>query len=204
MSLANIRSLVEVAVNDAFAALTPAVPVVFQNVQEEPPGQEYVILNLVYPNLTQPILCPTESNIETINGTVTLVCYVPRAEGMKRLEELAVVGVKTLNSLKAVGSFTGVRFYLGAVEGPITVLDGDNPLALASVTAPFNARVTEPDELLKRLQELEQNHDQNSGHDSGSFSNQRNVTGIIETFEKRLEALEANHDADKGHNSGEY
>ena len=48
MSLANIRSLVEVAVNDAFAAMTPAVPVVFQNVQEEPPGQEYVILNLVY------------------------------------------------------------------------------------------------------------------------------------------------------------
>ena len=140
MSLANIRSLVEVAMNDAFAALTPAVPVVFQNVQEEPPGQEYVILNLVYPNLTQPIICPEESNIETIQGTVTFVCYVPRAQGMKRLEELATVGCQTLNALKAQPDPNNVRFNLGAIEGPITVLDGDNPLALASVTAPFTAK----------------------------------------------------------------
>ena len=140
MSLANIRSLVEVAINDAFAAMTPAVPVVFQNVQEEPPGQEYVILNLVYPNLTQPIICPEESNIETISGTVTLVCYVPRAQGMKRLEEMATVGCQTLNGLKTAADPNNVRFNLGAIEGPITVLDGDNPLALASVTAPFTAK----------------------------------------------------------------
>lgn len=140
MSLANIRSLVEVAINNAYGSLNPSVPVVFQNVQEEPPGQEYVTLNLVYPNLTQPIICPDENNIETINGTVTLVCYVPRAEGMKRLEELATVGCQALNSLKIAVDPNNVRFNLGAIEGPITVLDGDNPLALTSVTAPFTAK----------------------------------------------------------------
>jgi hypothetical protein len=143
MSFANIRSLVEVAVTNAYGALTPPVPVVYQNVQEEPPGgadTEYVIVSLSYPQLTEPIICPDESNIETIRGNVTLVCYTPRAAGMKRLEELGAVGVQTLNGLKGQADPNGVRFNLGSVEGPIPVLVGDNPLALVNVNAPFTAK----------------------------------------------------------------
>ena len=36
MSFADIRAHIETRVNDAFQALTPAVPVVFDNVQETP------------------------------------------------------------------------------------------------------------------------------------------------------------------------
>ena len=62
MSFANIRSLIEVAVANAYGALTPAVPVIYQNVQEEPPGGadcEYVIVSLSYPQLTEAIICPS-------------------------------------------------------------------------------------------------------------------------------------------------
>jgi hypothetical protein len=140
MSLTNIRSLIEVAITDAYAAMTPAVPVVYDNVQEEPPGQEYVILSLSYPELISPVLCPAESGIETIRGNVSLSCYTPRATGMKRLDEMATVGITVLNTLKAQSDPNGVRFNLGAVEGPVPVLTGDNPLALAAVSAPFTAK----------------------------------------------------------------
>ena len=143
MSLANIRSLVEVAVTNAYAALTPPVPMVYQNVQEEPPGganTEYVIVSLSYPQLTEPILCPDESNIEAIRGNVTLFCYTPRASGMKRLEELGAVAIRTLNNLKGASDPNSVRFNLGSVEGPIPVLQSDNPLALVNVNAPFTAK----------------------------------------------------------------
>ena len=140
MSLATIRSLIEVAINTAYGSLSPSVPVVFDNVQEEPPGSEYVILSIAYPQLTEPIICPAESNIETVRGNVSLSCYVPRAQGMKRLDELAATGIQTLNQLKAAADPNNVRFNLGAVEGPIPVLVGDNPLALASVSAPFTAK----------------------------------------------------------------
>ena len=143
MSFANIRSFIEVALTNAYGVLSPPVPVIYQNVQEEPPGGadcEYVSLSLSYPQLTEPILCPEESNIEAIRGNVTLACYTPRSKGMKRLEELAAVGVKTLNELKTAPDPNSVRFNLGSVEGPIPVLVGDNPLALVNVNAPFTAK----------------------------------------------------------------
>ena len=143
MSLSDIRSFVEVAVTNAYGALTPAVPVIYQNVQEEPPGGadcEYVIVSLSYPQFTEAIICPDESNIETIRGNVTLFCYTPRATGMKRLEELGSVGIRTLNNLKSAADPNGVRFNLGSVEGPIPVLTSDNPLALVNVNAPFTAK----------------------------------------------------------------
>ena len=59
---------------------------------------------------------------------------------MKRLGELAATGIQTLNQLKTAADPNNVRFNLGAVEGPIPVLAGDNPLALASVSAPFTAK----------------------------------------------------------------
>ena len=41
MSFQAIRSTFEVALNDAYAGLSPAVPVVFDNVDETPPLPTY-------------------------------------------------------------------------------------------------------------------------------------------------------------------
>ena len=140
MSLANIRALIETQMNTAFQSMTPPVPVVFDNVQEAPPGDEYVILSISYPSFTEPVLCPDESAIEYIRGTVQLACYTPRAQGMKRLEEMSSTGMQTLNSMKAAADPNNVRLSIGVIAGPTPVLSGDQPYALANVAAPFTAK----------------------------------------------------------------
>ena len=59
MSFLTIRSLFERKITSAFTGLSPSVPVMYDNVQEEPPGgaaTEYVRLIISYPSLTEPIV----------------------------------------------------------------------------------------------------------------------------------------------------
>ena len=140
MSIANIRKLIETEINTAYAGMTPAVPVVYDNVQEEPPGQEYVMLSISFPSFTEPVLCPDESNIEYIRGTVQIACYTPRAQGMLRLESMASVGMVALNNMKAATDPDNVRLSIGSISGPDPVLAGDAPLALVNLAAPFTAK----------------------------------------------------------------
>ena len=70
-------------------------------------------------------------------------------------------------------------------------------------------------EAVERLIKLEEEHDANSGHDSGDYGTalttkkkrDRLVLGTKEAneeFSKRLAELEKNHDDNSGHNSGDY
>ena len=141
MSLATIRSVFEVAIQNAFAGMTPAVPVAFDNVQSKPLGgadSEFVVLSIDFPSITAPILCMTEAGIDLIRGNVQVACYTPRETGMKRLEEMTTVAAQTLNTLKA--SDPAVNATVGQIAGPISVLEGPQPHALATLSAPFTAR----------------------------------------------------------------
>lgn len=141
MSLRAIRSLFETRINNAYQSLTVPVPVVFDNVGEEPPGEEYVILSLSYTSFAEPQLCPSESLIEYIRGNVQIACYTPRQLGMSRLEELAAVGITALNTIK-VGSPSTLHPNIGEILGPTPVLGGNAPKALVNLSAPFVIRVS--------------------------------------------------------------
>lgn len=138
MTLQQIRAHFETQVNDAFSAL--GVPVVFDNVQEEPPGNEYVILALSYASFAEPQLCPDESLIEFIEGTVSLICYGPRGQGMGRVEQMATVGMQALNTLQQNTLYpqTGVRMV--NLVGPTPVTQGDQPYVLVNLSGAFRAR----------------------------------------------------------------
>ena len=58
MSFQAIRSTFEVALNDAYAGLSPAVPVVFDNTLDTPPPLPHVLVNLTYTDMTNPVICP--------------------------------------------------------------------------------------------------------------------------------------------------
>ena len=125
----------------AFAGLSPSVPVMYDNVQEEPPGganTEYVQLIVSFPSISEPVVTKAESGIEVIRGSVQISCYVPKGKGMKRLEEMAGTAVSTLNTLKVQDST--IRASIGEVSGPVNVIDSNNPLALVTVSAPFVAK----------------------------------------------------------------
>ncbi len=140
MSIANIRKIIELEVTAAFATMTPPVGVIYDNVQEEPIGQEYVFLTISIVSLAEPILCPDESLIENIRGSIQMVCYTPRAQGMLRLESMASVGMAALAGMKSAPDPDGTRIAVGQIDGPVSGLAGDSPLALANVSAPFTAK----------------------------------------------------------------
>ena len=138
MSFQQIRATFESAMADAYGGLTPPVPVVFDAVQETPPPLPHVVLSITYSDVTTPVLCPTESAMEQINGTIQVSCYTKRGRGMKELEELAAVGMQALVQIKDLCN--PVRPSVGTIDGPQNVLSGNEPYALTTISAPFTAK----------------------------------------------------------------
>ena len=138
MSFQAIRAAFEVALTDAFGAMSPAVPCYYDNVQETPPNAEHVLINISYPSMTVPVICKGPNHVELIRGNVQVSIYCKRREGMKRLEELSATAAQVLVDIHDVCSDVGAS--CGQVAGPVYLLSGDAPYAMASVSAPFTAR----------------------------------------------------------------
>ena len=140
MTFQAIRSRIETKVNDAFQALSPAVPVCFDNVQETPPPLPYVVCLISYADTTLPTVCVTDGAVEQINGNLQLSIYVDRGQGMKVLEEYGAEAMKVMNTLFAWGDSVTIK--AGQINGPVPLLDGDQPYALATISCPFSASVS--------------------------------------------------------------
>ena len=138
MSFQAIRAAFEVALTDAFEAVDPPVPCFYDNVQETPPNAEHVLINISFPSMTVPVICDGPNHVELIRGNVQVSIYSKRREGMRRLEELSATAARTLVELHSVCSDVGAS--CGQVAGPTYLLGGNEPYAMASVSAPFTAR----------------------------------------------------------------
>ena len=139
MTLQSVRAHIETSVNDAFQALSPAVEVCFDNVRETPPALPYVVCLISYTDTTVPTVCVTEGAMEQINGNLQLSIYVQRGQGMKALEEYGAEAMKVMNNLYDWGE--SVKVKAGPINGPVSLLDGDVPYALATVSCPFTAQI---------------------------------------------------------------
>ena len=139
MTLQAVRAHIESKVYNAFQGLTPSLPVVWDNVQEKPPGMPYVICLISYTNTTESVVCQTEASVENLNGNLQLSIYVPRGGGMKALEEYAAEGMKAMNTMYDWSS--SVRVRCGQINGPVPLLNGPEPYALATISCPFSACV---------------------------------------------------------------
>ena len=144
MTLANIRALFEVALNNQFSAV--GVPVVFDNVQETPPAnanQYWAQITMSFTQMATPVICQAESAIEEIRGTVSVNIWGMQANGMRALEELGGTTAKTLNEIKwaAYDDPNILSAFCGSIDGPQALLDDEEPWAGVVVTAPFIARV---------------------------------------------------------------
>ena len=140
MTFQAIRAHIETKVNDAYQALSPAVSVMFDNVQETPPALPYVVCLISYADTTVTTVCPGNGAMEQLNGNLQLSIYVPRGRGMKALEQYGATGMQVMNSLYDWGS--SVKVKAGQINGPVALLDGDEPYALATISCPFSASVT--------------------------------------------------------------
>ena len=140
MSFQLIRAHIETKVNDAFQALTPAVPVVFDNVQETPPNAPYAICLVSYSSVTETVLCPNGEGIENLRGNIQLSIYSQRGRGMNALEIYGSTGIRVLNEMYDRDNI--VRVKCGQILGPVPVLSGAEPYALVTLSCPFTAKLT--------------------------------------------------------------
>ena len=140
MTYAAIRAHIETKVNNAYQALSPAVPVMFDNVQETPPALPYVACLIDYLDTTIPTVCVEDGAVEQINGNLQLSIYVPRGQGMKALEQYSSTAMTVMNNLFDWGS--SVKVKAGRINGPVSLLDGDVPYAMATISCPFIASVS--------------------------------------------------------------
>jgi hypothetical protein len=99
----------------------------------------YVICLISYTNTTESVVCQTEASVENLNGNLQLSIYVPRGGGMKALEEYAAEGMKVMNTMYDWSS--SVRVRCGQINGPVPLLNGPEPYALATISCPFSACV---------------------------------------------------------------
>lgn len=139
MSFQAIRAHIETRVNTAFSALVPAVPVVYDNVNETPPDLPYVVCLISYLDTTIPTVCVTDGAVEQINGNLQLSIYVPRGQGMGALELYSTTAMTVMNNLYDWGN--AVKVKAGRMNGPVPLLDGVEPYAVATVSCPFKASV---------------------------------------------------------------
>lgn len=140
MTFQAIRAHIETKVNDAFQALVPPIEVVFSNVQETPPALPYVVCLISYLNTTVTTVDPTDGAMEQLNGNLQLSIYTPRGQGMKALEEYSATAMAVMNNLYDWGS--NVKVKAGQINGPVPLLNGDEPYALATISCPFTASVS--------------------------------------------------------------
>ena len=139
MSFQQIRAHIETKVNDAFQALVPPIEVMYDNVQETPPALPYVVCLISYTDTTVTTVSPTDGAMEQLNGNLQLSIYVPRGRGMKALEEYSATGMQVMNSLYDWSNSVNVK--AGQINGPVALLAGDEPYALATISCPFSASI---------------------------------------------------------------
>ena len=139
MTFQAVRAEIESKVYSAFQALNPPVEVVFDNTFETPPALPHVICLVSYTNTTETVICQSEAAIENLQGNLQLSIYAPRGRGMKALEEYAAEGMKVMNTMYDWNSSVKVR--CGQINGPVPLLNGPEPYALATVSCPFSACV---------------------------------------------------------------
>ena len=138
-SFSEVRAVVESKIWNAYQALSTPIEVVFDNVQEVPPSLPYVVCIMSYVTTTEPVICPGGSAMERLLGNLQLSCYAPRAQGMKQLENMASVGMRTMNTMHL--DTTDARVRCGQINGPTPVLTGNEPYALVTFSCSFDAKV---------------------------------------------------------------
>lgn len=135
MSLQAVRAVIEQRIQAAYAV--DRIPVCWDNTFETAPPVPYVVCLIDYVDVAQPLVCQVEPLIEDLRGNIQISCYAKRGQGMGQLELMAETAMKAMNELYQWGDAVTVK--CGAVSGPVSVLEGSDPYALVTVSAPFVA-----------------------------------------------------------------
>lgn len=113
-----IRAKFEVGIQSAFSALSPSVPVYFDNTLNSlsDAESEFVFVNLQFGLTTEPAL---STQHDYVRGTIVIRVYSEKGVGPSRNQTLtntAFTALQTLDNTDKTNS--GVYIRIGAIDGP--------------------------------------------------------------------------------------
>lgn len=141
MNYQAIRAAVENPLLTAFSALSPAIPVYFDNITAVPPNTttEYVRVNVTFGITNEPTLT---SSVDTARGAVVIRIFSEKGKGPARNQTLLTTAVNVLETLNnSTKGTTGVYFKAGAINGPTFSTTEDSPHFVGRIETSYVATV---------------------------------------------------------------
>ena len=141
MNYQKIRAAVENPLLTAFGALSPAVPIYFDNVIADPPNStsEFVQVNIDFGLTNDPTLI---ESVDNARGLITIQVFTEKGKGPSRNQTLMTTAVATLETLNSSQkTTTGVYMRLGSIERPDFSSTESNPLFKSEIDTSFVATV---------------------------------------------------------------
>ena len=134
-----VRAAVESPLKAAFGALSPAVPVFFDNITATPENAttEHARVSIEFGLTTEQTL---QSNLDRIRGSIVIRVYTEKGKGPARNQTLVDTAVTTVLGLSAsTRGATGVYFRPGAINGPTFSTTEESPHLVGRIDTGFIA-----------------------------------------------------------------
>lgn len=134
-----VRAAIEAPLQTAFGALSPAIPVFFDNITAAPANTttEYVRVNISFGLTTEPTLT---NNLDFARGSVVVRVCSEKGKGPARSQTLLDTAVTTLLSLSAsTRDGSGIYLRPGAINGPTFSTTDSSPHLVGRIDTSFVA-----------------------------------------------------------------
>lgn len=141
MNYQAIRASMETPLLAAFNALTPAVPVYFDNITAVPPNTttEYVRVNITFGITNEPTLT---SSVDNARGALVIRVFTEKGRGPARNQELITTAVGVLETLNNTAKTnSGVYVRVGEINGPTFSVTETSPHFVGRIDTGYTATV---------------------------------------------------------------
>ena len=139
MNYQGIRSKFEAPIKTAYAALSPAVPVFFDNFGDvtSDADSEFVYVNIQFGVTTHPGLT---AQFDQIQGIVTVRAFAEKDKGPARSQTLINTAFTSLQTINNTGQPTsGIYVRTGEISGP--TFEDDRHFFVSTIETNFQATV---------------------------------------------------------------
>ena len=139
MNYQGVRQAFEIQLNLAYGALSPAVPIFFDNFGDvtSDADSEFVYINIQFGLTTEVAL---NSSLDNIRGIITVRAFAEKDKGAARSQTLINTAFTTLETINNTGQPTsGIYVRTGEITGP--TFEDDRPFFVSTIETNFQATV---------------------------------------------------------------
>lgn len=141
MNYQGIRAKFELPLSTAYAALSPAVPIYFDNTLNtiSDAESEFIHVNLQFGITTEQTL---STDLDYIQGTIVIRAFTEKGKGPARNQTLISTAVSELRSIGSTAkASSGIYVRIGAINGPSFGTDSTAQESRISFTPYFISRI---------------------------------------------------------------